>query len=508
MSASEFLKREIEQAMEQVAGDLEEVVSATITGSFDSARSLDAIADIDVVVVVEPLTTTTFQKCREHFSRALADVVEQHGLSLVVNDTLGPRKLDAPGTAVLHLMMYSPDSHRDHVLASPLTCFDWQRSRRWFKNSLAEIFPCPLLQPRHLAQARRGAGDYLADLAAGELSFRRIEFVDQRLLEVPCRQPMTMRDRLEFGYHVMKFLMLNFLKLIARQNLALTAQEISERYFREMPAHRELLEPLFLELTRRKTIRDFAALPEQCQSLLELFLQTFQQQFAEEFQQKARSFWWFRHAATPLSRGPRRFVGSTDLSIDEQQPSPPVAWKQVPWSDVTWISSPLRRATESIELLRRTYPESPAFISTDERLRELNYGACEGLTVDATRQQFPELFDAWTRGEDPAFPGGDCTADLETRLDAFVTELTESSISHGVIATHQGVLRVLLARHLGIARADAFRLEIPHLYPIEMMVTPRYGSFVNLSQELEPRLFARDRWGLSRAYRPPVGASR
>ena len=76
--------------------------------------------------------------------------LSDHGLQeyiLKINSSFGPLKFDEPNLAVIHLMVYDLQSHRQHVILSPFTCLDWERSESVVGMRLQQIFPVGRLQP-------------------------------------------------------------------------------------------------------------------------------------------------------------------------------------------------------------------------------------------------------------------------------------------------------------------------------------------------------------------------
>ena len=38
-------------------------------------------------------------------------------------------------------MYYDIEAHKNHVIESPFTCYDWERSKSYIGKSLREIYP-------------------------------------------------------------------------------------------------------------------------------------------------------------------------------------------------------------------------------------------------------------------------------------------------------------------------------------------------------------------------------
>ena len=494
------LRDEVTAALWQAADRLPCVLSATLTGSFAEGRGICDVSDIDLVVVVDRLDGPQFAELRETFQGALAPALAQRGLGLRLNMSLGPLKFNDEHTAVLHLMVYTAEAHREHVLSSPFTCLDWQRSGRWRRAPLSDIFPVFALQPRHFFSRRRGIEDYLRDLHERAITYRELSFDgvgrEGAYCEIKRQQPMNARGLHEFAYHVMRFLMQNFLKLVDRRNEAPEGEALLAGYSRHFAADIAAQGPLFLDLTRRKAEGDFTLDLDELTEKAAAFVRTFHAQFAAAFHDEATRHVVFRHLPTELNQGSgesRTFQGridpplrdgeSTDLerlvsALKETRPR-------------AMVASPLRRAVATLDRVSSAAGCSTG-IERDDRLLEIDYGACEGLTVAAARRDYLELFQAWDRGEDPPFPGGgENTAAVLQRLEAFAAEHWSKPTVPSAVCTHNVVLRCLLGKGLAIPKSLWYLLEIPHNVPIFIVSTRRFGWFVEIDEDAQRMIFQR-----------------
>ena len=111
--------------------------------------------------------------------------------------------------------------------------------------------------------------------------------------------------------------------------------------------------------------------------------------------------------------------------------------------DVEWISSPLRRATETAGMLAPVPPRiEPALI-------EMDWGEWEGFSLDDLRTRHGRAFtDNERRGLDFRPPGGESPRDVHHRVQAWLRELAQRDRST-LAVTHKGVLRALLVAATG-----------------------------------------------------------
>ena len=532
-----YLKQQIVVALRGAAERFDWIRSATLTGSFLHGNGLEGISDIDFVVIVNELNAERFAVLQEAFREALAPVVARENFALRINPTLGPLKFNDERTAVLHLMVYSLSAHVEHVIASPFTCLDWQRSDVFFKQSIADVYPVFGLQPRHFVSARRSIQDYLRDYRASVVSFRELACDENGYREVRREKPMTVRDRHEFAYHILRFLMQNTLKLLLRRNEAPDGELLLDQFALAFGDCGGLLRPLYRELAARKRSRDFVQPIEHLDERLEAWISDYERQFRNIFFTDARRHVLFRHAPTALNvgrpfqavqigvNGPEapshevRFLGRRNPDIEPLavESLEPLARAIEGLSIGRAFSSPLARCQQSLAALadyvqarsanegKPFTPHEPLAKSTvslagasglclsrpclDARLEEIDYGHCEGLTADEARHQFPRLAAGWDRGEDVRFPDGECTADVARRLSAFIDGQWDHDGSDTLTCTHNVVLRCLVGLGLGVPQRQWHRLQIPHLAPITVIQTRRHGWFVNLDEATEREIF-------------------
>jgi probable phosphoglycerate mutase len=125
-----------------------------------------------------------------------------------------------------------------------------------------------------------------------------------------------------------------------------------------------------------------------------------------------------------------------------------------------FVSSPLVRASETMEIVRREMGLDPKAYRTDLRLREFNLGDWQGHIYDELRITLPELFaerdrDPWNFVSPGA--GSESYAMLSLRVLEWVGEVDRDTI----VTAHGGVGRCIRRHFLGLDDAEAFKLDAP-----------------------------------------------
>lgn len=127
--------------------------------------------------------------------------------------------------------------------------------------------------------------------------------------------------------------------------------------------------------------------------------------------------------------------------------------------DFGYVSSPLMRARETMELMRATLGLEPAAYAVDDRLMEISYGGWEGLTLDEIGARDADLLahrerDKWLF--EP--PGGESYRDVANRVAAWYATVARDS----VVTCHGGVVRALMANFHLVPLAEATHANIRH----------------------------------------------
>lgn len=175
------------------------------------------------------------------------------------------------------------------------------------------------------------------------------------------------------------------------------------------------------------------------------------------------------HRDTPINRTGREqaaFCGEIlrDLLLCEGRTA----------ADLAYVSSPLSRARETMEIIRDKLALPRVGYALDERLAEIAFGEWEGLTYADVMQRDPDIV-ARREGDKWGFvpPGGENYEMVAARVGAWYASLTRDTVA----TAHGGTGRALIA-HLGVApHAEAVHQEIDQgvVYVFENNTLARYG---------------------------------
>jgi len=171
------------------------------------------------------------------------------------------------------------------------------------------------------------------------------------------------------------------------------------------------------------------------------------------------SIYFVRHGQTAHSRE-NSFSGTLDVPLTESGHRMAQAlaehWGHLPLQAVyaSNKSRAIATATPIANLLKLP-------VQVDRDLREIEYGAWEGLSEDEVERSHPGAFEAWSDHPDLVPPpGGETAVQIAERAMASIARIrathTEGSV---MVVSHKATLRILMCAFLGIPVGD-FRRRI------------------------------------------------
>lgn len=162
-----------------------------------------------------------------------------------------------------------------------------------------------------------------------------------------------------------------------------------------------------------------------------------------------------RHGATAAGQ---RYCGSTDPALSED------GWAQM-WAAVQgrrWdriLSSPLRRCSG---FARQLAQKLGVTLSEEPRLREMHFGAWEGLSAAELMEQAPDALSRFfTNPLEYPPPGAEPLLQLQGRVLELWHELTGGAGSL-LLVTHGGPIRILLATFAARPLSELLQFEVGH----------------------------------------------
>lgn len=159
-----------------------------------------------------------------------------------------------------------------------------------------------------------------------------------------------------------------------------------------------------------------------------------------------RRLWLVRHGETE-GQSSIRFHGSNDVRLSGAGRAQMRALAPL-LADIAFarvVHSPLARAAESASILAAACGVPAAALHADARLREISFGACEGMTEPEIAAAFPAFWREWRAGASESFPDGEPRASFAARVQAAVHELAAAPWQGDLlVVAHRGTVRQAL----------------------------------------------------------------
>ncbi len=146
-----------------------------------------------------------------------------------------------------------------------------------------------------------------------------------------------------------------------------------------------------------------------------------------------------------------RYIGSTDVPLSEagRRQAEAIAQRIQAASPGRCLASPLRRCRETAKIVSGV---TGLTFEIDPDLREIDFGAWEGMTFDEIAESAPGLVKQWAAlGARFAFPEGEATEDFLSRIRRTADRLAAEPADTLLACTHGGVIRSLVCHFLGLA---------------------------------------------------------
>ena len=427
------------------------IISVNIVGSYSEKKNLNTVGDIDVVVICKKISKKIINKLKSDLDNLNKKKITK--VKLVINSSFGPLKIKRDNYIPIHLMIYDVQSHIDHVTSSPFTCYDWERTN-WYKGiSLKEIYPVRNLQLNDFFNARRNSQEYLKELNKNKISIRNFKFKKQKVFLKKELVKINSKNRGEFVFHIINFLIMNLYKFIIKENL-----KISNAKFKDM----------FMKITKdKKLFNSFKKLKKNKENKTNFYskdiIKTGKQfinkyhRYLNQIKKNSSLVVFSRHQKT-LSNKKNVFLGSGS--------DPDIIYKKAKKISNNnfdlLITSQLKRAKNSEKYFN--------FKSklTNKLLNEINYGKAEGLKFNIFKTKYPKIIKSWSRGVDVKFPNGESTSDVKRRVLKFLNYLKKLNNKKSIIIiTHSFFLRVLIGVIYNFDLKKIYKINIDHLKQFE-----------------------------------------
>ena len=289
------------------------------------------------------------------------------------------------------------------------------RSKVYKGKSLRELSPVYNLQLRDFSEARRSVNEYIHDISNNKISYREYVFKNKKKKLIKKYFKIDELNKRDFIYHIIKFLLINFIKYEKQINSKINDSEIENKFFKisknlnELNTFKKL--KVFKDRKSKETIKNSKK-----------FALSFIKKFNQYIRNKSvsKKIYFCRHKQTRLNNG--IFLGQK-LNPNIIEKINKKEFKKISFNKC--YSSPTIRCIETAKINSKKNN-----IIIDKFLNEIDYGDAEGLNFNNFKKKYPHIIKKWKQGLDPKFPNGESTSEVHNRLKKFITNELRTVKNH------------------------------------------------------------------------------
>lgn len=126
------------------------------------------------------------------------------------------------------------------------------------------------------------------------------------------------------------------------------------------------------------------------------------------------------------------------------------------------FSSPLKRASETAEIISTGLIQSPEIELVDE-LKECNFGIWEGLRSEEIQEKYPDVYQSWLDNwQDTVIPEGESAIKMFERVNSWLDPVIKNHLTDDkiMIVTHEGVILQIITYLLGFELSQCWRFRV------------------------------------------------
>ena len=308
---SKYHKKKFKQIVLKSLSKNNNIVSATIVGSLNSNKK--EIGDIDIVLISKTINKNYINKVNKVIKQIeLNKYFSNPDYKILINNSFGPIKYNYKKYVVFHLMYYDIEAHKNHVIESPFTCYDWERSKSYIGKSLREIYPVGKIYLEDFLKSRRSISEYLKILSSKSITQKICSFNKEKYIIRGKKITLRETQLVEVCHHIIKFLTINLIKYEYQKNI--NPNNKIKNHIKKI--NKEDLK-IFNNLENFRNSKNI--------NLLEVikFTQNYIKNFKgyiQNINNNSKNIYFFRHASTGMKD---KFIGArSDINIVQKSKIP------------------------------------------------------------------------------------------------------------------------------------------------------------------------------------------
>ncbi|MBT4576745.1 hypothetical protein HOM13_01380 [Candidatus Woesearchaeota archaeon] len=191
---------------------MDDLINLSLVGSFQYANSLNVVNDVDIIIIVNQLTSEIYSKINSKFI-TLAESLTTDEINIIVENRIGPLKPQIPcsGKVVqLHLLIYDLETWKNRKRKT--VSFDWVNFCKFFFGTpLKDLTPLKELKKEDLIQD----WDINKSNILNRSAFSRVYFEDSGMMVYKKKSlPLSKEEYAEGIIYNVLVSFLNYLRYI------------------------------------------------------------------------------------------------------------------------------------------------------------------------------------------------------------------------------------------------------------------------------------------------------
>lgn len=368
-------------------------------------------------------------------------------IKVLVNRDFGPIKLNQNKyNLVFHTMFYDINSHKNHVIQSPFTCYDWERSEINLKKKIKNIYPVKFLMISDFLNSNRNLLEFKSSIMQGKISCSKYVFYKDKILTKKYKKKLDNYNYKIFCKNVIYHSVRNFLKFNKQKNIFFSDRQVANFIKRELKIF-DFSEQIFNQ--ELKIIKQFTM-----QFLNQM------QKYIKNIIKDSKKIYFIRHFKTKYKKSIflGQFLNPPIMKLQKQK----LNYRK---NQVCVYSSPLKRALQTSKFFFKNKS-----ILKSNLLREIDYGKIEGLDLHQVKDLYPNTFKEMKNNSLKKYPCGESIVNFFKRIQKFKNLIMENKKKYIYIFSHNNFIRAILSEHFSIERSKIYQINI------------RYGERIDFIQ--------------------------
>lgn len=368
--------------------------------------------------------------------------------NIKINTEFGPVKYNYKSNdIVFHCMFYDIRSHIKHVIESPFTCYDWERTEVNIKKKISKIFPVNDLMITDFFKSNRNINQFTKNLKKKEIACSKFLIKGNQIKLLKFNKKVNERNIYFFSRSIVFHTVNNFLKFHYGKNKKYKVIEIKNFIHKKL----KISDPNLLDYNFSMKLEHVI--------LKTIFFLKEMKLFIKKYDKNLNKISLLRHFKTKYKK---------DIFIGQKINPNILTFKKnkiTKKKNIIIYSSPSNRTLQTCKLL---FPKNKIIINN--LLKEIDYGKVEGLNFNSLKYKYPQIYFKMVNNLKFTFPDGENQDQLEIRVKKFFSKIIKLGNKETIICTHNNFIRIVLGKIFKQNKKDYYKIQVPYARIIRFVI--------------------------------------